>query len=161
MAECFCHEIMAHLQDYVQFPLHVAADASALCAIIVCLQQGGSKRHRHDCCHGFPCWHCDHCTVTLAVFCCHLLHGKTLISSHFPTCDSCFCCISHRVFTSQPLSYWRGDAYAGDAHFPKHSLEYSLNFWSQSKKKNIGEGTHSIWGWVYATMLMEGSTTKA
>ena len=27
-------------------------------------------------------------------------------------------------------------SYAGDAHFPKHSLEYSLNFWSQSKKKN-------------------------
>ena len=26
---------------------------------------------------------------------------------------------------------------------------------------HIGEGTHSIWGWVYATMLMEGSTTKA
>jgi hypothetical protein len=26
-------------------------------------------------------------------------------------------------------------SYAGDAHFPKHSLEYSLNFWSQSKKK--------------------------
>ena len=23
----------------------------------------------------------------------------------------------------------------GVAHFPKHSLEYSLNFWSQSKKK--------------------------
>ena len=27
-------------------------------------------------------------------------------------------------------------SYAGDAHFPKHSLEYSLNFWTQSKKKN-------------------------
>ena len=27
--------------------------------------------------------------------------------------------------------------YAGDAHFPKHSLEYSLNFWSQSKKKKL------------------------
>ena len=26
-------------------------------------------------------------------------------------------------------------SYAGDAHFPKHSLEYSLNLWSQSKKK--------------------------
>ena len=26
-------------------------------------------------------------------------------------------------------------SYAGDTHFPKHSLEYSLNFWSQSKKK--------------------------
>ena len=25
-------------------------------------------------------------------------------------------------------------SYAGVAHFPKHSLEYSLNFWSQSKK---------------------------
>ena len=25
-----------------------------------------------------------------------------------------------------------------DAHFPKHSLEYSLNFWSQSKKKTNG-----------------------
>ena len=24
---------------------------------------------------------------------------------------------------------------AGDAHFPKHTLEYSLNFRSQSKKK--------------------------
>ena len=28
-------------------------------------------------------------------------------------------------------------SYVGDAHFPKHSLEYSLNFWSQSKKKTM------------------------
>ena len=27
-------------------------------------------------------------------------------------------------------------SYAGDAHFAKHSLEYSLNFWSQPKKKS-------------------------
>ena len=34
-------------------------------------------------------------------------------------------------------------SYAGDAHFPKHSLEYSLNFWSQSKK--IGSHVTKIW----------------
>ena len=28
-------------------------------------------------------------------------------------------------------------SYAGDAHFAKHSLEYSLNFWSQPKKKTF------------------------
>ena len=28
-------------------------------------------------------------------------------------------------------------SYAGDAHFPKHSLEYSLNFWIQSKQKKF------------------------
>ena len=32
-------------------------------------------------------------------------------------------------------SRWVTLSYAGDAHLPKHSLEYSLNFWSQSKKK--------------------------
>ena len=30
-------------------------------------------------------------------------------------------------------------SYAGDAHFAKHSLEYSLNFWSQPKKKGGGD----------------------
>ena len=30
-------------------------------------------------------------------------------------------------------------SYAGDAHFPKHGLEYSLNFWSQPKKKTWGD----------------------
>ena len=35
------------------------------------------------------------------------------------------------------MSKYRGStvSYAGDAHFAKHSLEYSLNFWSQPKKK--------------------------
>ena len=28
-------------------------------------------------------------------------------------------------------------SYAGDAHFSKHNLEYSLNFWSLLKKKDI------------------------
>ena len=34
-------------------------------------------------------------------------------------------------------------SYAGDAHFPKHSLEYSLNFWSQSKKKEASMAEHA------------------
>ena len=32
-------------------------------------------------------------------------------------------------------------SYAGVAHFPKHSLEHSLNFWSQSKKMHL----HNTW----------------
>ena len=31
-------------------------------------------------------------------------------------------------------------SYAGDAHFSKHSLEYSLNFWSQLKKNRFLSG---------------------
>ena len=41
------------------------------------------------------------------------------------------------VFAMCPALRGSTVSYAGDAHFPKHSLEYSLNFWSQSKKKNI------------------------
>ena len=39
------------------------------------------------------------------------------------------------VFAMCPALRGSTVSYAGDAHFPKHSLEYSLNFWSQSKKK--------------------------
>ena len=39
------------------------------------------------------------------------------------------------VFAMCPVLQGSTVSYAGDAHFPKHSLEYSLNFWSQSKKK--------------------------
>ena len=40
------------------------------------------------------------------------------------------------VFAMCPALWGSTVSYAGDAHFPKHSLEYSLNFWSQSKKKD-------------------------
>ena len=40
-----------------------------------------------------------------------------------------------RVFAMCPALRGSTVSYAGDAHLPKHSLEYSLNFWSQSKKK--------------------------
>ena len=33
-------------------------------------------------------------------------------------------------------------SYAGDAHFPKHNLEYSLNLWSQSKKNFLAHPLH-------------------
>ena len=39
------------------------------------------------------------------------------------------------VFAMCPALRGSTVSYAGDAHFPKHNLEYSLNFWSQSKKK--------------------------
>ena len=39
------------------------------------------------------------------------------------------------VFAMCPALRGSAVSYAGDAHFPKHSLEYSLNFWSQSIKK--------------------------
>ena len=39
------------------------------------------------------------------------------------------------VFAMCPALRGSTVSYAGVAHFPKHSLEYSLNFWSQSKKK--------------------------
>ena len=35
------------------------------------------------------------------------------------------------VFAMCPALRGSTVSYAGDAHFPKHSLEYSLNFWSQ------------------------------
>ena len=35
-------------------------------------------------------------------------------------------------------------SYAGDAHFAKHSLEYSLNFWSQPKRKKRQFGGMSL-----------------
>ena len=41
------------------------------------------------------------------------------------------------VFAMCPALRGSTVSYAGDAHFPKHSLEYSLNFWSQSKKKKL------------------------
>ena len=40
------------------------------------------------------------------------------------------------VFAMCPALQGSIVSYAGVAHFPKQSLEYSLNFWSQSKKKN-------------------------
>ena len=42
------------------------------------------------------------------------------------------------VFAMCPALRGSTVSYAGDAHFPKQSLEYSLNFWSQSKKKRKG-----------------------
>ena len=39
------------------------------------------------------------------------------------------------VFAMCPALRGSMVSYAGDAHFPKHSLEYSLTFWSQSQKK--------------------------
>ena len=41
------------------------------------------------------------------------------------------------VFAMCPALRGSTVSYAGDAYFPKHSVEYSLNFWSQSKKKSI------------------------
>ena len=39
------------------------------------------------------------------------------------------------VFAMCPALWGSTVSYVGDAHFSKHNLEYSLNFWSQSKKK--------------------------
>ena len=39
------------------------------------------------------------------------------------------------VFAMCPALRGSTVSYAGVAHFPKHSIEYSLNFWSQSKKR--------------------------
>ena len=39
------------------------------------------------------------------------------------------------VFAMCPALRGSTVSYAGVAHFTKHSLEYSLDFWSQSKKK--------------------------
>ena len=41
------------------------------------------------------------------------------------------------VFAMCPALRGSTVSYAGDAHFAKHSLEYSLNFWSQPKKKTF------------------------
>ena len=41
------------------------------------------------------------------------------------------------VFAMCPALRGSTVSYAGDTHFPKHSLGYSLNFRSQSKKKKI------------------------
>ena len=45
--------------------------------------------------------------------------------------------LHHRPHQFPQLMSLRGStlSYAGVTHFPKHSLEYSLNFWSQSRKK--------------------------
>ena len=40
------------------------------------------------------------------------------------------------VFAMCPALRGSTVSYAGDAYFPKHSLEYCLNFWSRSKKNN-------------------------
>ena len=42
------------------------------------------------------------------------------------------------VFAMCPALRGSTVSYAGVTHFPKHSLEYSLNFSSQSKKKKKG-----------------------
>ena len=39
------------------------------------------------------------------------------------------------VFAKCPALRGSTVSYAGDAHFAKRSLDYSLNFWSQPKKK--------------------------
>ena len=39
------------------------------------------------------------------------------------------------VFAICPALRGSTVSYVGDTHFPKHSLEYSVNFWSQSKKR--------------------------
>ena len=44
------------------------------------------------------------------------------------------------VFAMCPALRGSTVSYAGDAHFPKHSLEYSLKLWSQSKKKKKTAG---------------------
>ena len=46
------------------------------------------------------------------------------------------------VFAMCPASRGSTVSYAGDAHVPKHSLEYSLNFWSQSQKKKKNHVPH-------------------
>ena len=51
------------------------------------------------------------------------------------------------VFAMCPALRGSTVSYAGDAHFPKHSLEYSLNFWSQSKKKTFTAGLPGM-GWL-------------
>ena len=44
------------------------------------------------------------------------------------------------VFAMCPALWGSTVSYTGDAHFSQHNLEYSLNFWSQSrKKKNCAE----------------------
>ena len=61
------------------------------------------------------------------------------------------------VFAMCPTLRGSTISYDGDAHFPKHNLEYSLNLWSQPTKKkgamgNFGDlwaplGTHrDFWG---------------
>ena len=41
------------------------------------------------------------------------------------------------VFAMCPEFRGSSVSYAGVANIPKHSLEYSLNFWSRQKKKNM------------------------
>ena len=46
------------------------------------------------------------------------------------------------VFAMCPVLRASTVSYAGVAHFSKHSLEYPLNFWSQSKKNQyVASGT--------------------
>ena len=46
-----------------------------------------------------------------------------------------------RVFAMCPALRGSTASYATDAHFPKHSLEYSLNFWIYLKKNRaLGNG---------------------
>ena len=51
------------------------------------------------------------------------------------------------VFAMCPALRGSTVSYARDAHFPKHSLEYSLNFWSWSKKKKETRPSQSASAW--------------
>ena len=46
-----------------------------------------------------------------------------------------------RVFATCPALRGSTVSHAGVAHAPKNCLEYSMNFWSQSKKKNLESKT--------------------
>ena len=56
------------------------------------------------------------------------------------------------VFAMCPALRGSTVSYAEDAHFAKHSLEYSLNFWSPPKNKkkcvSCGKQTHELCGTV-------------
>ena len=71
------------------------------------------------------------------------LHNFTLTHCRFALCPGGLptALESHLVYACELWVFamcpaLRGStvSYAGVAHFPKHSLEYSLDFWSQSKK---------------------------
>ena len=72
--------------------------------------------------HGLQCWR----QVVL-----HPLQwGACCTASESPLVYAC----ELWVFAMRPALRGSTVSYSGVAHFPKHSLEYSLNFWSRSKK---------------------------
>ena len=78
-----------------------------------------------------PRCHMTSCPLTITII--GLPYGVAVLpaASESPLVYAC----ELWVFAMCPALRGSTVSYAGDAHFPKHSLEYSLNFWSQSKKK--------------------------